>query len=134
MQVPVKTHGKARVCRLLFGGSWGLSCQLLHVGHSHSLQCVAGVLVAAAAAIAADLPAIHCSGSSLKTDPQQNDGHGCFRSRGGRWVSKRARKPALVKYEGGIRMNSNASGAPLIDMCSSLVKAQCALQDSCDAC
>lgn len=107
-----------------------------------SPQCFAGVLVAAAV-IAADLPAIHCSGSSLKTDPQQNDGHGCFRSRGGRWLSKRARKPALVKYEGGIRLNSNTSGAPASPVCASCVKAahsvhwrgacQC-LQASCVSC
>lgn len=60
-------------------------------------------------AIAADLPRIAGAGSSLRSDPQQNDGHGCFRSRGGRWLSKPPSRPALVKFEGGIRLNSNAT-------------------------
>lgn len=60
--------------------------------------------------IAADLPVVANIGSALRTEPQRNDGHGCFRSRGGRWLSRRASKPALVKYEGGIRLSSNATG------------------------
>lgn len=67
-------------------------------------------IFSAAAAIAADLPRIAGAGSSLRSDPQQNDGHGCFRSRGGRWLSKPPSRPALVKFEGGIRLNSNATG------------------------
>lgn len=60
--------------------------------------------------IAADLPVVTDIGSALRTEPQRNDGHGCFRSRGGRWLNRRASKPALVKYEGGIRLSSNATG------------------------
>lgn len=67
------------------------------------------VVCSLAAGIARELPSIPETGSSLKTDPEQNDGHGCFRSRGGRWMSKSARKPALIKYEGGIRLSSTAT-------------------------